>query len=272
MSFSLKPSEPEPAPIDAIDAPKTKPAISQLESQPVSEDDEETFLLSSLPKEQICSYKRKLSRELKTLIDDNEILPPVTVVDLDKEQMQLASSLFKSTAGAIAANRGNKILEQIAEATEASWVNKEKALEWLTNFLSRTMRQNWMLGAMKWLDTNVGTVLGVKPIPVSDTKIVYAHLDDCVQEAIDLLQASNNDILDSQEEEDSDEDSDDSDNDDDSDKSISGSYSDDEDDDSSSSILDIDEAELKAEAKIAGIKNKKRKLVEDEVKEEEEAK
>lgn len=248
--------------------------MSQPESQPVPEEDEETFLLSSLTEDQSAVFKRKLKREVKSLVEgDDAIVPPAKIVDMiDGSQMKLASNLIKSTAGAIVASRGDKILEQIAEATEASWVNQEKAQEWLTNFVSRTMRQAWMVEAMKWLDTTVGKNLGVKPMPFSEGKIAWAHLDDCVQEAIELMQASNSDILDSQEEDESEEDSEDGDSDDDSDKSISGSSSEEDDDDSASeedgSDIEIDEDELKAEAKVAGIKKKKRKRVEEEAGEE----
>ena len=184
--------------------------MSQPDSQPSPQDDEETFLLSSLTEEQVAVFKRKLKRELKSVAYITEYVKVSDVIDAS--QMQKASNLIRDSAETIVASKGNEILEQTAEAIEASWTDKEKALKWLTNFVSRTMRQAHIVETMKWIDTIAGKDLGIKPIPVPETKIAWAHLDDCVQEAVDLLQAPNNDILDSQEEE-SDEDSEDGDGD-----------------------------------------------------------
>tara|TARA_Y100000389_G_scaffold155762_1_gene156497 strand:+ start:2805 stop:3572 length:768 start_codon:yes stop_codon:yes gene_type:complete len=249
--------------------------MSQSESQPAPEDNDEVFPLSELSESQRSVYARKLKTELKSIVNENrDIASPVDVNAIDEIQVSYVNNFVDAATGPIICDRGDKLLEQLAEAAEATWTDMNEAKKWLTNFIRRSMLQLWMASAMSWVTTIVAKQLDVKSPPTPEAKIVWAHLDDCVNEAIKLLKSTNGNFSDcSQNNEDSEDDPDDDDNDSaDSSKSASGSSSENEDDVSEDEDaeydLEIDPEELKAEAKAAGIKRKRRLMRAEEEEEE----
>ena len=222
--------------------------------------EESGIVLSTLSNAQCATYKRKVTHEVKMFIVSLSTSIPeskdvVTWCEASKLNMEKVSAEIKQLATKYVDKVGAAALATIADASEVKWMDMDKATKWLRNVVSRSLRQHWLSGAFKYFNDCVCEGMHTKPLHISDDKIVYAHIEDSVNEALDMLVVEDVDV-DEEEGEDSDSQSDSSD--------LSSSNDDESSMSESGSDVDIDTEELKAEAKSIDSRRKKRKRAHDD--------
>jgi hypothetical protein len=231
--------------------------------------DEETIMLTDLSGEQQALYDRPIEAELKRLVGPAIVNAATEIAAKYTEVGPAMASAILDAAAAFAVNQSATILPALQEASEATFVDQEKAAKWLGTTFARCVGQHLAADKLLAVDELYTTELKTKPANLKLQVIKWAKMAECLAEAHPLLsvddpppqededEVSGSDGSDGSGDEDGSEDEDDDDDDEDNDD---GSDDESEEEDAGGrGEVEIDEDELKAEAKELGLVKKRKR-------------